>query len=200
MAVKTRHVTSVSLGAVFVVFFLSSQGVFAEVEKKHTVRNTYWGMTPDEVKKVEKWEARGGKGDYLSFKGELKEGVETGLQYDFHNNLLVSLSYEMRGCKDLYQFFYQALVKKYGRPHKSRTELDVYKDQMRFQRLGIYDVNPDIIYSDWIIHDKSTNLRLVCHYSGFVYILYEDKAYAKQKEQLKKDKERDASYNVQNDL
>lgn len=199
MAVKTRHVTSVSLRTVFVVFFFLSQGVFAEAEK-HTVRNTYWGMTPEEVKKVEKWEARGGKGDYLSFKGELKEGVETGLQYNFHNNLLVSLSYEMRGGKDLYQFFYQALVKKYGRPHYSRTDSDVYEDIARYQRYGIYDINPNIIYSDWIIHDKQTNLRLVCHYSGVVYISYENKAYAKQKEQLKKDKERDASYNVQNDL
>ena len=131
MAVKTRHVTSVSLRTVFVVFFFLSQGVFAEAEK-HTVRNTYWGMTPEEVKKVEKWEARGGKGDYLSFKGELKEGVETGLQYNFHNNLLVSLSYEMRGGKDLYQFFYQALVKKYGRPHYSRTDSDVYEDIARY--------------------------------------------------------------------
>ena len=127
-------------------------------------------MTPDEVKKVEKWEPRGGKENHLYFKGELKEGVETNLYYKFHDNLLVSLWYEMRGDKDLYQFFSQALVKKYGRPHKSRTELDVYKDQMRFQRLGIYDVNLGIISSDWIIHGGQTNLLLMCSYKGLVHI------------------------------
>lgn len=199
MAVKTRPVASISLGTVFVVFFLLSQGVFAEVEK-HTVRNTYWGMPPDEVKKVEKWKSHGGKDNHLYFRGELKEGVETNLYYKFHDNLLVSLWYEMRGDKDLYQFFHQALVKKYGRPHKSRTNSDVYEDLMRFQRHGIYDINPNIIYADWIIHDEQTNLRLTCHYNGFVHIQYRNKVYEVEKEHLKKDKERDALRNAQNDL
>lgn len=184
----------------FVVFFLLSQGVFAEVEK-HTVRNTYWEMTPDEVKKVEKWESRGGKDNYLYFKGELKEGVETNLSYRFHDNMLVSLAYELRGDKDLYQFFRQALVKKYGHPHKSRTELDVYKMQMQGQRLGIY-VNPDLInflYANWIIHDGQTKLLMYYSNKDLVYITYTNKAYAEE-EQLKKDKERDALYNAQNDL
>ncbi len=157
-------------------------------------------MTPKEVKKVEKWEPRGGKDNHLYFKGELKEGVETNLYYKFHDNLLVSLWYEMRGDEDLYQFFYQALVRKYGHPHKSRTELDVYTDMMRFQRQGIYDINPYIIFSDWIIHDEQTNLKLMYGYKSRVYITYTNKAYEAEEEQLKNDKERDALYNTQKDL
>ncbi len=91
-------------------------------------------------------------------------------------------------------------VKKYGRPHKSRTDLDIYEYLMRFQRHGIYDINPNILYADWIIHDEQTNLRVTCHYNGFVHIQYRNKAYEAEKEQLKKDKERDALHNVQNDL
>ena len=70
-------------------------------------------------------------------------------------------------------------------------------------KTGIYDVNPDILNvlsADWIIHDEQTNLKLMCHYKNRVYIQYTNKAYEAEEEQLKKDKERDASHNVQNDL
>ena len=175
------------------------------------IRGTYWGMTREQVKAVEKWKYEGTEKGDLYFLGELKPGVKTILEYKFHAGLLVSIQYKLDNSKKTYQFFSPILSEKYGRPYERRTEIDAIKQEIEFTKAGIFNASDftDFLYMRWKIHgeyykntkyyhNEKTHLELYYTRTGGVGIIYENLEYKKQKEQLEHDKKRDAIYSIEN--
>ncbi len=103
-------------------------------EKRFNFRNTYWGMTKEQVKRTENAEDRKEKNktmeeeDYYAFK--LPEGesnifpTDTIISYYFANNILVEANYYLhKGIlgeedKASYKLYKEMLLEKYGDPLK----------------------------------------------------------------------------------
>ena len=196
--VKSRNKLIKRVLLVLPLLVLYSNGVFAGSEvdstaikgQEHTIRNTYWGMSSDDVMEIERWDLLERRDKLLRYKGKMKleKDVEMTLTYYFHNDILVRLGYSISGNKDLYLFFYKALWKKYNFP--------------------IREVKPGeekggLTYAMWVIHDGQTivSLRDIPFYGVHsVGIMYINKKYDDALGQLREDKERDAFFNIENDL
>ena len=146
----------------FVVFLLLSQGVFADKLENYTVRNTHWGMTPEEVKQEENnrknskkpWKKIKEEDNLICYEGKWKDtDVEAKVCFNFIDKRLISLEYEIQG--DLNRF------------HSILHELKVKYN---------YNIIPDSV---WIIHKGQTRLTLSHHRT--IKILYESTEYREVK-------------------
>ncbi len=174
--------------------------------EEYTIRGTHWGMTMEQVKAIEKWEYVTQTDSTLSYSGELKLGIVTELTYEFHSGLLVAMQYGLDKNKSTYIYFRSFLGKKYGKPYKEQTEIERLRLIYDFEDKGEYRLArlADFVYAFWEIHKKGdtpqTQLFIDLH-SGLdlsFRITYINLEYKNQSEQLKKDKERDASYRLEN--
>lgn len=172
--------------------------------EEHTIRGTHWGMTMDEVKAVEDWEYESQTEKLLFYTGELKPRIATELAYDFHNGLLVGITYRLDKNKSTYIFFRSILGKKYGEPYDERTEKERLTQVLDLKEYGQHEIAnlADFVYSEWRIHGEKDNpqTKLIIHHHSIleVRILYANLEYLNQAEQLKKDQERDAKYSLEN--
>ena len=187
-----------------VMVLLIASTAFTE---EYTIRNTRWGMTPEEVKKIEKWKydwKTEGNLSKLSYTGELKKGVKCYLTYSFIDKKLMSINYRMIEDAEykqtlLFSFFSDSLIKKYGQPEKppsfnSSKELsdDQLLDLIRRQ---------DLTYGrkHWKIHGGQTELFLY-GFSKTLNITYSHKDFSRLKRLVEENKKRDEIYNLQDDL
>lgn len=137
----------------FVVFLLLSQGVFADQSENYPVRNTHWGMTPEEVKQKEKktsWKKIVDADSLICYKGTWDTGIEGKVCYGFRYNRLISLEYEIQGDLKRYHLIHYKLQEKYN----------------------ITTGSP------WIIHEGQTRLSLI-HHKGTIEISYESTEHEK---------------------
>ena len=187
-----------------IIVLLIASTAFAE---EYTIRNTRWGMTPEEVKKIEKWKygwKTEGNLSKLSYTGELKKGVECYLTYSFIDNKLMSINYRMIEDAEykqilLFSFFSDSLVKKYGQPEKP-PPLDLSKKLSDDQLLELVS-RQDGTYGRkrWKIHGGQTGLVLF-GISATLNITYSHKDFNRLKRLVEENKKRDEIYNLQDDL
>lgn len=203
----------------FLVVLLFAVG-FANAGE-HSIRGTQWGMSRSEVMEIEKWEYVEKKNSVigldLHFEGQLKEGVTTKLSYAFHSDELLSLRYRMKGDGHVFQFFYESLKEKYGAPYSVERDINkIDEETLLVYAYKLFGSLSDftMLKVRWKIHDGETNVDLVLFSANALKrfekqqdlmsfnmaIIYEHKDNQKRISQILKDRERDARYNVQNDL
>ena len=137
----------------FVVFLLLSQEVFADTLENYTVRNTHWGMTPEEVKQKEKktnWKKIADTDSLICYKGTWDTGIEGEVCYKFLYKKLMSLEYEIQGNSKRFHLIHYKLQEKYN-----------------------ITTGPP-----WIIHEGQTRLSLI-HHKGTIEISYESTEHEK---------------------
>lgn len=127
----------------FVLIILFSFILFSQVDKKPVFRKAYWGMSKDEVKKIEtaKLKTKPEKMTYKSFDDLLFNDIDyddvntlvyeeklflvpVNLFYSFINDKLYQGRYsyrtsELSDGKSIYELFKTKLTEKYGKPNET---------------------------------------------------------------------------------
>ena len=212
-----RAIFKYVIGVTFAnVFFLMLCFTTTYAIEKQTIRGMHWGMKKAEVQAKEKWKLEEKTDRYLLYSGELKPGVKTNLTYEFYDGLLVGVTYSLDKNKATYRYFRALLGEKYGLPYYERTEAQSRQDIKLADEIAAkggvaylgYDLFQDLknaarrFHAQWKIHKAEgvPNTHVIILYSPIVEVAihYENFKYMNEKEQLEKDKERDASYSLKN--
>lgn len=164
----------------FVVFLLLFQGVFADKPENYTVRNTHWGMTPEEVKQEEdkkkkSWKKIKDEDRLICYKGTWDD-IEGKVCYNFLYKALISLEYEIQGDSKRFHIIFNRLKEKYNITSDSAWIVNAMQSpEPKNKDKGSF----------WLIHEGQTRLSLSLYEKkdqpGIVKILYEstDKEYEK---------------------
>ena len=180
---------------VAVCLFSFWSSIEAEEGRKHTLRGTHWGMTPNEVKAVEKWRyALTDKDGSLVFAGKVRD-VGSIITYKFHlpkeaipstgyrdqigqknkDGLLVEMVYTLETDKDFHDFFFSVFEEKYGKPSPPMLSIDIAAT-----------ASPKYTATVWNIHDNQTRLLLLYADKGVLSIYYGNMKYLMEKERARR--------------
>ncbi|MFX0201259.1 MAG: hypothetical protein ACFFCW_34510 [Candidatus Hodarchaeota archaeon] len=161
------------------------------------IRGTEWGMSKEQVRKIEKSEFIGEQDGYLCYETTLS-GLNTWLCFRFnHRDQLYSIWYGFQTKhvnKNLYIDDFKRISKilreKYGKPHvyKEIWKRDLYKNDKDHWGMAIA-VGDLAYYANW---EGETDIRHVLRGDNFKighWLIYSNTELRKEYEEFKKNKE-----------